>query len=55
MEAICRTLVTIGDIGLTYDRVAEIDINPLTIAHDGRVIAVDALVVLERSDHAQLD
>jgi acetate---CoA ligase (ADP-forming) subunit beta len=55
MEAICRTLVTISDIGLAYDRVAEIDINPLIITHDGRVIAVDALVVLERGDHAQLD
>lgn len=55
LEAVCKTLVAVGNIGLEYDRIAEIDINPLIIAHDGRVKAADALVVLERNDHAQVD
>jgi hypothetical protein len=40
-------LIAIGEIGLTHDRVKEIDINPLKIL-DGKPIAVDALVVLNK-------
>jgi succinyl-CoA synthetase beta subunit len=39
-------LIAIGEIGLKYDRVKEIDINPLKIL-GGKPIAVDALVVLD--------
>jgi acetate---CoA ligase (ADP-forming) subunit beta len=55
LDAVCKTLVAVGNIGLANDRIAEIDINPLIITHDGRVKAVDALVVLERNDHVEND
>jgi len=38
-------LIAIGKIGLEYDAVKEIDINPLKVL-DGKPLAVDALVVL---------
>lgn len=47
MGAVCRTLEAIGQIGLEHEAVAEIDVNPLIIGKDGRVVAVDALVVLD--------
>ncbi|MFH1137978.1 MAG: acetate--CoA ligase family protein [Pseudomonadota bacterium] len=46
LEAICRALVGLGRLGLELDQVAEVDVNPLIIDRDGRVRAVDALVVL---------
>lgn len=39
-------LMAVGQIGLDYPQVQEIDINPLKIKH-GKPIAVDALVVLK--------
>lgn len=47
MEAICRSLIALGEIGLANDGVAEIDINPMIVDPKGRVVAVDALVVLK--------
>ena len=44
-DALADILITIGTIGLTYDAVKEIDINPLKILQ-GKPVAVDALVVL---------
>jgi succinyl-CoA synthetase beta subunit len=55
MDTLCRTLVAIGQIGLEIDAISEIDINPLIILPDGRLKAVDALIVLERNRHAQID
>jgi succinyl-CoA synthetase beta subunit len=46
-QTICRSLMAIGRIGLENEAVAEIDINPLIIGPDGRVKAVDALVILK--------
>lgn len=48
LAAICRTLIAVGRIGLEMPVVAEIDINPLIITPEGGVVAVDALVVLDR-------
>lgn len=48
-EAIGRSLIALGQIGLDNEAVAEIDINPMIIDPAGRVVAVDALVVLKRS------
>ncbi|MFH0787515.1 MAG: acetate--CoA ligase family protein [Pseudomonadota bacterium] len=45
-ETICRSLMALGRIGLENEAIAEIDINPLIIDPEGRVKAVDALVVL---------
>jgi len=36
----------VGDLGIKYDSIAEIDINPLIICGD-KPVAVDALVVLK--------
>ncbi|OPL12850.1 MAG: carboxylate--amine ligase [delta proteobacterium MLS_D] len=45
-EKLADILIAIGKIGLDYDAVKEIDINPLKVL-DGMPIAVDALVVLD--------
>ena len=44
-EKLADILVAVGTIGLEYDAVKEIDINPLKIL-GGQPVAVDALVVL---------
>jgi succinyl-CoA synthetase beta subunit len=48
-EAIARSLIAIGKIGLENEAVAEIDVNPMIIDPAGQVKAVDALVVLQGS------
>jgi len=46
-------LTGLGRIGLEHESVAEIDINPLIISPKGRIVAVDALVVLKKGkNHA---
>ncbi|MBN1472441.1 MAG: acetate--CoA ligase family protein [Syntrophaceae bacterium] len=45
-EALARALVGVGDLGMKYSSIAEIDINPLIICGD-KPVAVDALVVLK--------
>jgi acetate---CoA ligase (ADP-forming) subunit beta len=44
---LAKALVGLGQIGIEHEEVAEIDVNPLIIAHDGAPVAVDALVVLK--------
>jgi len=46
--ALVKALVGIGKLGVEYDQVGEIDINPVIISGD-QPIAVDALVVLNNS------
>jgi len=46
-EALARILMAVGQIGLEYEGVAEIDINPLKIRPNGQLVAVDALLVLK--------
>lgn len=46
LDALGRVLVSIGEIGLNYETVAELDVNPLKIRPDGTPVAVDALVIL---------
>ncbi len=46
IEALVRTLVTLGEIGIQYQAIQSIDINPLKIRTDGKPVAVDALVTL---------
>lgn len=47
MDALCRALVAVGQIGVELESVSELDINPLTITPQGDIVAVDALVVLK--------
>ncbi len=46
LEMLSQILVTLGEIGLKYEAVPSIDINPLKIRPDGKAVAVDALVTL---------
>jgi succinyl-CoA synthetase beta subunit len=48
LDAVCRSLIAIGKIGLELESIWEIDINPLIIDPAGRPAAADALVVLKR-------
>jgi acetyltransferase len=45
-EELARILVALGNIGLTYPRIQEIDINPLIASENGAMVAVDATIVL---------
>jgi acetyl-CoA synthetase (ADP-forming) len=47
LEVLSRTLVALGEIGLQYEEVAGVDINPLKIRPNGKPVSVDALVVLK--------
>jgi acetyl-CoA synthetase (ADP-forming) len=46
-DLLAEMLVTMGRIGINYDEIWEIDINPIIIS-GGRPVAVDALVVLQK-------
>ena len=48
MDVLCRTLIAVGQIGLELEAVSELDINPMIITPEGRVVAADAVVVLKR-------
>jgi acetyltransferase len=39
--------VRIGELGLAYPQIKEIDLNPL-IVNEGKPIAVDATIVVEK-------
>lgn len=45
-NALYRCVMGAGRIGLEWEEVSEIDINPVLISADGQVKAVDALIVL---------
>jgi len=45
---LAKALVGVGNLGVEFNEIAEIDINPLIVCDD-RPIAVDALVVLQNS------
>ncbi len=44
-DMLIKALVGIGDLGMRFDQIAEIDINPLIVS-GSRIVAVDGLVVL---------
>lgn len=50
-ESLSKILLSLSAIGIEYEEVVEIDINPLMIQPDGRPIAVDALVILKQTIH----
>ncbi|MDP2854024.1 MAG: acetate--CoA ligase family protein [Smithellaceae bacterium] len=52
MDALVKVLVGLSEIAMTIPEIKEIDINPLLVSADGKVTAVDALIVLgERALH----
>jgi len=51
IDRLCQTLVALGQIGIKYADVLEIDINPLKIRPNGKSVAVDALVVLKAAEN----
>ncbi len=46
LDTLLRALIAVGRIGLEYEVINELDINPLIIDPAGRIVAVDALIVL---------
>jgi acyl-CoA synthetase (NDP forming) len=46
MDALVKVLVGLCEIAMTIPEIKEIDINPLLVSADGKITAVDALVVL---------
>lgn len=48
LKALAAVLAGLSRIGLEHGPVAEIDINPLIITAAGSIVAVDALVVLQK-------
>ncbi len=51
-DLLAKSLITLGKIGLENPAIQEIDINPLKI-HNGKPIAVDALVVLAKKQDGE--
>lgn len=47
MDMLSKVLVALGEIALQFYQVLQIDINPLKSRPDGKLVAVDALVVLQ--------
>ena len=52
-NALIKTLIGLSRIGLELEDVKEIDINPLVVSSDGRITAVDALIVLGEKEENQ--
>jgi len=50
VDILSKTLVALGMIGLQFEDVSEIDINPFKVRSDGKPVAVDALVVLKKTN-----
>jgi len=46
-DQLVKTLVGLSDLGLAEPHIREVDVNPLIVTPRGKVVAVDALVVLE--------
>jgi len=46
IDSLCKILKAVGQIGVAYPAINEIDINPLKIRPDGMPVAVDALMLL---------
>jgi acyl-CoA synthetase (NDP forming) len=60
MEALLKVLIGLSAIAMTIPKIKEIDINPLLVSADGKVTAVDALIVLgeqtrQKATHRPVD
>ncbi len=54
-DQMLRVLLGLSRLGMEHPSIREVDINPLIVTPDGRVIAVDALVVLNDQNTAMID
>jgi acyl-CoA synthetase (NDP forming) len=54
MDALAKVLVGLSEIAMTIPEIKEIDINPLLVNAEGKVTAVDALVVLGKRAEYQV-
>lgn len=52
VRTLSRILVALGEIGLQYNAVSAVDINPVKIRPDGAPVAVDALISLTPGEAA---
>lgn len=50
LDTLCRAVAAVGRMAEEIPAIAEIDINPVVIAPDGRIVAVDALILLESEE-----
>jgi len=55
IDQLLRVLMGLSRLGMEQPSIKEVDINPLIVTQDGRVIAVDALVVLSDQNTARID
>ncbi|MBI9087171.1 MAG: acetate--CoA ligase family protein [Desulfobacterales bacterium] len=46
LDALCQTIVSMGKIAMDFPMIEEIDVNPLVMTPQGKIVAVDALVIL---------
>ena len=46
MDALGQALIGLGKLGLEFDDVREVDVNPMILRKNGQPVAVDGLVVL---------
>lgn len=51
-EKLADALVGLGELGLEFPEVEEVDVNPVIITSDGAPVAVDALVILGKAGGA---
>lgn len=54
MDALIKVLVGLSEIAITIPEIKEIDINPLLVNPEGKVAAVDALIVLGKRAEYQV-
>ena len=54
-DQLLRVLMGLSRLGMEHRSIKEVDINPLIVTPDGRVKAVDALVVLDDQYTARID
>src|ERR1035437_1932921 len=54
MDALVKVLVGLSEIAMTIPEIKEIDINPLLVNPEGKVTAVDALIVLGKRAEYQV-
>ena len=55
LNALTGSLVALGRLGMELEAVAEVDVNPLIITPEGRLVAADALVTLRPADSPPKD
>ncbi len=49
-DQLLQVLMGLSRLGMEHPEIKEVDINPLIVMPDGRITAVDALVVLDQND-----